>query len=337
MTESAQGIDEIAAGWAVRLHAGPLGPAEQSELEAWLATNLRHRGALVRAQAAWMDLDRLGALVNPIALNSVASPRQPSGELTIEAPLLKGQPDGTRRWLVAAGLAALTVAGTGVWWRRGQRGEVYESDVGEIRRVALPDGSHMVLNTATEAAVRFDAHRRDVQLTHGEGLFEVAKDAARPFVVHVGAVAVRAVGTVFVVRAVGERVEVTVTEGIVELSNSGSRNSPHRVSANEQAVVEPSQILTVRSLSSAQAERRLAWREGLLDLDGESLGDAVSEMNRHNHRHIMVEDATLAARPVVGRFRTNDPEGFAATVAIALGAETRDQGELIRLLPQSHP
>ena len=81
----------------------------------------------------------------------------------------------------------------------------------------------MVLNTATEATVRFDKAYREIELSEGEGLFQVAKDPKRPFIVRAGSVSVRAVGTVFAVRTIDQRVDVTVTEGVVELvEDSGS-------------------------------------------------------------------------------------------------------------------
>jgi transmembrane sensor len=54
-------------------------------------------------------------------------------------------------------------------------------------------------------------------------------------------------------------------------------------------------------------------------------------MNRHNSKHIVVDDPLLAARPVVGQFLANDPAGFATTVAVALGAQSIEQDDGIHL------
>jgi transmembrane sensor len=68
-----------------------------------------------------------------------------------------------------------------------------------------------------------------------------------------------------------------------------------------------------------------------LDFEGRPLIEAVSEMNRRNKKHILVDDPQLAARPVVGQFLATDPAGFAATVAVALGAHTVEQDDGIHL------
>jgi transmembrane sensor len=236
---------------------------------------------------------------------------------------LPQNPVNARRRLIVGGITAAVFGSSGAWWLL-RRDATYVSKVGEIRRVFLPDGSRMVLNTSTKATVRFDKMHRVIELAGGEGLFEVAKDSSRPFVVRAGSVEVRAIGTVFAVRSADQRVDVTVTEGIIELVDNGaSRNATvRRVVANEHATVMETSEVHVQSIPHAEAERTLAWRDGQVDFAGESLEAAVQEINRHNHRQIVIDDPALASRPVIGLFRADDPDGFAATVAAALGAHS---------------
>jgi transmembrane sensor len=333
MTQSNQRTDLIAAEWAVRLNERALTAQEQTELDQWLNADSRHRGALLRARAAWADLDRLSALAGPTPLSSrseeLAEGAQRRGE---NSPGLFRN----RRRFVASGIAALFLGAAGTWWID-WRNQTYVSKLGQIRRVNLSDGSRMVLNTASEATVRFDKARREIELTTGEGLFQVAKDPARPFVVRVGFVSVRAVGTVFAVRTAGQSVDVTVTEGVVELvDNSISGGGViRRIAANERATVMETSHVQVQSMPHAEAERRLAWRDGMVAFAGEPLTTAVEEINRHNRRQIVVDDPALASRPVVGMFHANDPDNFAATVATALGVQSIDQDDAIHL--RLHP
>lgn len=373
MTQSNQRTDLTAAEWAVRLNERALTTQEQTELDQWLDADTRRRGALLRARAAWADLDRLSALAGPTTplssrddggRNSASgstpqeivgppfSPFLEDREQSYAPPLApqvlragkvlaenaeRGDETSprlfrNRRRFVASGVAALFLGAAGTWWID-WRDQTYVSKLGQIRRVKLSDGSRMVLNTSTEATVRFDKAQREIELTTGEGLFQVAKDPARPFVVRAGFVSVRAVGTVFAVRTAGQSVDVTVTEGVVELvDNSASGGGViRRVAANEHATVLETSRVQVRSMPHAEAERRLAWRDGMVDFAGEPLTTAVEEINRHNQRQIIVDDSALASRPVVGTFRANDPDNFAATVATALGAQSVDQNDAIHL------
>jgi len=243
-------------------------------------------------------------------------------------------------------VAAVTVVGGGLSWiilRRGR--EHYTSGIGEVRRIALEDGSTMLLNTATEVAVQFSERQRNIRLIRGEALFEVAHDTARPFLVRVNDIAVRAVGTAFAVRLEAAQVDVTVTEGIVEVAepttalgsnqatSAASLPKAQRVAANERVVIGLAGAPEVRPIAPAEADRQLAWRQGLVSFDGESLQAAVAEINRHNRRQIVIDDPALAAKPVVGIFRATDLDGFSAAAAEALKARAIRDGDVIRLQP----
>ncbi len=319
MTDS-NSIDAAAALWVVRHRSAALTDEERREFDAWVVADPRHRGAFVRLNAVQTDLRRLMAL---------------SAGRREEAERMSGAFHAariTRRWALAASVASLAVGG-GAWLTWQSRGEKYISGVGELRAVSLPDGSNMSLNTATETRVHFSEAAREVQLARGEALFEVAKDRARPFVVRSGSLTVTAVGTAFVVRREGGRVDVTVTEGVVELSQSDatSTGTPRRVSANQRAVVTTASSIEVRPIEYQEAERRLAWRAGMVAFNGEPLAEAVAEVNRHNRRRIVVADAALAGRPVVGMFRANHIETFAQTAAAVMGAQVIEEGDVIRL------
>jgi len=330
-TQIVEPISEQAARWAVRVAAGRLSTAQQRALDAWLNADRRHHGAYIRARAQWVDLDRLAALHGPAS----SEPTKRDSRLRI-----------SRRELLAAGVAAIAVIGGGLSWMvlRGSR-ERYASGIGEVRRIALEDGSTLLLNTDSEVAVWFGEHNRNIQLIRGEALFEVAHDRERPFFVAVNDIVVRAVGTAFAVRLEAAQVDVTVTEGVVEVTEPAAapgsaepgppapRSETRRVAANERAVITHSRAAQVQSITPAEADRRLAWRQGMVSFDGESLQAAVTEINRHNRRQILVDDPALGAKPIVGVFRATDPGGFSVAAALALKASVIPDGDVIRLRP----
>ena len=323
-------ISELAARWVVRADPGGLSPDEQRELDTWLSADARHLGAYVRARALWIDLDRLAALHGHVT------------ELAIPVKRL------SRRRLIAAAIAAAGVAGGALSWKMlCNSSERYSSGTGEMRSIALSDGSRLLLNTKTEVVVRLTQQRRDVLLVRGEALFEVAHDRSRPFIVQARDAQVRAVGTAFAVRLEDARVNITVTEGTVEVVDLKSTSDPgrgplvasgsggKRVAAHERAIIAPMRAPEVEPVAPAEADRQLAWREGLVSFDGETLQAAVSEINRHNRRQIVIDDVRLASMPVVGVFSATDFEGFAAATAAALDALAIRDGDTIRLQSRS--
>jgi transmembrane sensor len=322
MRPAARKIDEEAARWAVRLSAGPLDPAEQEKLERWLSASPRQRGALIRARATWLDLDRFAALSGGTNLRPLGHP------LRLE-----------RRHFLAASMTVSMLAGGGVWFARRGRGETYASGIGEQRVVKLSDQSSLTLNTDSLVSVHFDQGSREVRLLKGEALFEVAQDKGRPFVVRAGALSVTAVGTAFAVRRDGSTVDVTVSEGVVELSpeRETAARPAQRVMANQLAIVTAERPVVVRTLSTEETERRLAWRGGMLVFDGEPLSEAVAEINRHSRRQIVIRDSALADRPIVGIFRAKDTTTFVSAASAVLGAQAVEKGDVIELRTSSSP
>ena len=141
-------------------------------------------------------------------------------ELNTAAPIGRVRPV---RWALA--LALVVAVGVGVLqpWRQI---DTYATAVGEQRLVVLKDGTKLSLNTATRVHVEFASKHRHVALECGEALFEVAKDAKRPFVVEAGGSEVTALGTVFSVRVTSdvahqtEVLAVTLVEGQVRVQES---------------------------------------------------------------------------------------------------------------------
>jgi transmembrane sensor len=306
--ETAEAINEQAMRWIARLDRDGPGAHFQAELDAWLAGDTRRQGAFLRAEAAWSMLGR-------------ASTLEPAEQ---DAP--PARPAFSRRRMLMGGggiAASLVAATTGLFAWRVARTVRINTAKGEIRRVPLDDGSMAIVNTDTRVRVDLQPRLRAVKLDEGEAWFEVAKDRDRPFVVTAGDVRVRAVGTAFSVRRLPTGAVVQVTEGVVETWCVGDEAGVVRLSQGGKAFVAPAAKPAVAPEVSEEIDRTLAWRTGLIILDGDTLAQAAAEFNRYNTRRIVIEDEALAAQTYVGRFRTNEPEAFVQSVALTLGARTQ--------------
>ncbi|MGA0599317.1 FecR family protein [Caulobacter sp. KR2-114] len=305
--QTASEVEAEAVGFALRLEQDGRTPALEAELQAWLAGDSRRAGALLQAEAAL-------ALMAAAPVQA-ASPARQAGRVN--------------RRLVAAAAGVATAGGAlGLWSLSRGQGRRYDTDIGEIRRVPLADGSTVAINTQSAVTVSLDEGLRHVRLRRGEAWFQVAKDSARPFVVEAGAVRVRAVGTAFSVRELPDRVEVLVTEGVVEAWRQGDAAARLQIAAGRMAVVGDQGPVLVRANDPTVVDRTLAWRDGKIDLAGETLGEAAAEFNRYNTRKVIVDDPALARAPLYGVFRADDPEGFAQAVAQSLGARVSLQGQI---------
>jgi transmembrane sensor len=307
-------IDDLACQWAARIDRG-LDDAERTTLGQWLDADRRHRGALLRAQAALSLLDRGRAL----------------GSIEEEAAEETPAPDRRRFLKIGAGGLAAAIAG-GIGLRMWPKGTPISTGIGEIRRLPLDDGSVAVVNSASRLRVAFTHDRRDIELAEGEAWFEVAKNRTRPFTVHAGPVRVQAVGTAFDVRRRDGGSEVTVTEGTVKLWSTASDSEPVLVSAGNHAMVSDNGVVEVASLAPAASDQSLAWRDGRIVLDDMTLAAAASEFNRYSTRQLVV-DPSLADKQVVGWFRTDDMDGFATASAAMVGGRVERDRNTIRIVP----
>ncbi|CAN5312636.1 FecR domain-containing protein [soil metagenome] len=301
--ESSATIDATAAAWAARVDRGQLSDADKAALETWAAQDPRRAGAYAKALAVSAHLDRargLGAGFTPST-----------------HPLARAA--GRRRLLATGGLlAAASVVGFLGYGALSLRGRVTTSK-GDLRRASLADGSAVTLDTDTAIRTAFDDRIRRVELLRGEALFDVAKDPARPFVVVAGDVRVRAVGTSFSVRAhADDQVEVIVREGVVEVWR-GAEGKPVRLAAEHAVQVAPLGAFRPTIVGAAAVDRAMAWRQGQIDLDGLTLGQAAAEFARYSDRRIVIDDPALAGLKVTGLFSASDPDGFAQAAALSLG------------------
>ena len=308
MTLSPQEIlERDAAEWAVAIDRGLSGD-EQATLDIWLAGDTRRQGALVRARAIWLNATG-GAQAEPAV-----------------RPTAPGRP--SRRWVLGGAMAACLAAALGLGVHL-MRQDTVLTRSGEVRRVALDDGSQAVLNARTRMVVRLTDTRRSIDLEGGEAWFEVAKDATRPFVVSTTAATVTAVGTAFSVREIGDVTEVVVTEGTVAVDPADGRPATY-VTAGGAIRIDRRHPMQQTELDTARVRRRLAWREGLIMLDGETLGEAAAEFNRYGGRRLVVAPE-VADNRVVGIFRIHDAEGFARANAELLSLKISVSTDEIRL------
>jgi len=310
-------IDAEAAEWAARVDGGPLSPEEQAALDAWTAADPRRLGAYAKARAVFVHARRARALGKDFDPEEFANDDSVDADA---APVRRG-----RRKLLALSGVAVTVltAGAAMMVVKGRlrAASRFVTARGEVRLFALPDSSTITLNTASVVEIEFDKARRLVKLISGEALFDVVKDAARPFVVEAGDTLVQAIGTSFTVRRLEDHpVEVLVRQGVVEVMRHAAQTTrPIRVEANMRAATAGASAIEAVPIAAAQISRELAWREGMLSFEDVRLDQAAAEFARYSDTRIVIDDPEVAAQTVTGLFSANNPAGFAKAVAAMRG------------------
>jgi len=318
-------IREHAAEWFLRLHAHDLSVAERFAYLQWLKASPAHIGETLQICKLYSTLHSLKQQLFFTNEDDVSNVIELAGEGA--AP-----PTRTRTsWHVRALLVVVTIgvallAGSIV--KRTWFDPTIETQASEWRSLALNDGSLVSVGPRTRLRNEFGEQQRLLHLARGEALFEVAKDASRPFIVDAELAVARATGTRFAVSRRDLAVIVTVEEGTVLVSQDDAPSHTVALGGGQQAIVAGSWPPIVRQVN---AGRELAWSSRHLVFDDDTVAAAAAEFNRRNRVLILVDPAVGAQR-VFGQFAADDPTSFAEAVAAAKkGVVVQQSGDVIRL------
>ena len=197
--------------------------------------------------------------------------------------------------------------------------QVYATAVGEIRPIVLDQWISLRVNTDTGATVTTHDEMCDVELDHGEVLFEVERESPRALRVVLGGMVMSTRAARFSVRVRDLRnVDLLVSKGQVTVGTT-------LVSEHQMAMISPDGM-RLRDLEEEDVARRLEWIHGRLAFAGEPLAEAVAEFNRYNKRKLMISDRTIGFIPIGGQFRVSDVPSFVAALRL-LGVRAADNDE----------
>jgi transmembrane sensor len=311
-------------------------PAEISKTDResftqWLRESPLHVAELLRIAQVHDALERF-KLWNEVEADVSSEPHNvvPLRELADASEDNEAPPrSGVSLWVMAA--CACFVAILGAWLAIGMRGQVIETDLAERRQVMLDDGTVVQLEPETKLRVKFEDNLRRVTLERGRALFRVSKNPQRPFLVSADHTSVRAVGTAFGVENGKRGVVVTVAEGKVAVArgkgsavleqpiadSAGARDGKTAaaevfLTAGQQVTVPSSGV--VNPVRAVDTTRALAWAEGQLVFENDTLADVVGEFNRYNRTQLTINDSELATRKVSGVFEATDTETLLAFI-----------------------
>jgi ferric-dicitrate binding protein FerR (iron transport regulator) len=234
------------------------------------------------------------------------------------------RPLWTRTWARAAAVLALVAGLTVLVQFYGGRTPapalaVFQNKTAQPLRQTLPDGSLVWLSSHAELTLAqgFNGAERTVFLK-GEAFFKVAKNPAKPFAVHTGAVVARVLGTSFNVKtsATGRRVEVSVTEGKVSVQEASPGTNPaHWPAAQNPAaggdgkrdvILLANQKVVFNGEPGGTGERGgfekaalpaeeipPAWMERALVFNNATVGEVIAELNGRFGAGIAPENESL--------------------------------------------
>ncbi|MEQ9557384.1 MAG: FecR domain-containing protein [Rhodospirillales bacterium] len=316
MTGAPHPIDDetwnAAFDWLMQAENNPGDPALAAALQVWLDADATHALAFEQVRRTWQAAPHL----QPALADH--TPPAPFHPVPIRpAPRLNRRQVLTGAGAMAAGLALY--AGTGA--PRRLFADIATA-TGELRTVTLEDGTHVHMDTATALRLDFTGHRRRAALLGGRAYFDVARDAARPFVVTAGPAEVTVIGTRFDLRLDDDSVSVAVEHGRVAVGINGQplTHADGLAGGNSLRI-----DLATRAVQRAATTPGIdtAWRDGRLEVEDWSIAQVLAELGRYHRGVILLGDAAFGHQRVSGSFDLTRPEQAARSVARAQGGRVR--------------
>ncbi|MGE0642269.1 MAG: FecR domain-containing protein [Nitrospira sp.] len=295
VSDSSSSCFEEATEWFARLRSENCSDEERRLFESWRSRAPEHAAAYEQVMALWSDPALRSAATQAAAL---------SRPFESTNPVARRVPFQVKPFALAATIAGvLILIGLGMDLPLRLASD-YHTSTGERQVVQLSDGSVVTMNTRSAIGMAYDDRNRRVDLLAGEAFFQVAPDAQKAFVVSSYGITTRAVGTEFLVRHQADGIQVTVTEGVVELAPAHSGWAPIHVAAGKQIVVstrgpEPARDVDVNRVTS--------WLRGRLVVEDARLGDVIEELRRYHSGTIQVWNRSVNEIRVSGSYNLADP------------------------------
>nr|WKN35783.1 FecR domain-containing protein [Tunicatimonas sp. TK19036] len=248
---------------------------------------------------------------------------------------------------VAASLLLMIMVGWAVWYAIQPEPTTDTEPVslmmkrtrkGEKRTVRLPDGTKVKLNANSVLVypTEFDHKVRSVRL-EGEALFDVTKDADRPFIIMSGDVKTQVLGTSFNVRAYDEEPGVTVAVVTGKVKVRGKRTSELYLLPEDVSYYHRSD--SSLSTSSQSVTDLTAWSRNILLFDEDPAEEVWRKLENWYGVNIILPDQPVITGNYSGRYhnealsRVLDGISYASEFAYEI---QENKNVIIKPLPMQH-
>jgi ferric-dicitrate binding protein FerR (iron transport regulator) len=303
-----------------RVLSGEAAPSETAALEKALAedSNLMERYKLM--QQFWNEHETVSPAEVEQGLNKVLDRLQLVPTTPVVILSGKGSIRRLLKRMLAAAVVIMLLGGIGYWYVTRQNINIAQASLlekhnarGTKSTIVLPDGSKIWLNADSKIKYppAFVGHLREVYLS-GEAFFDVARDATKPFIIHLSKGTIKVVGTSFNIRAYENEklIETSVSTGRVAFIPARTKaiqqpdtifitpNNKVRYSLNDDQVkIEP----------TAAAEDK-AWTEGKLIFKALTLEEIAIELERNFGKKVVFVDEEPKQYRLTGTFENNSLE-----------------------------
>lgn len=296
LTDSRRQALRSASHWYAVLSGECVSPQQEARWQQWHEEDKDH-------QWAWQQVENLRSQLSHVQ-GDIASRALHDTHLT--------------RRHVMKGLLLLFGVGGGWQLWQSETGEGLHADYrtakGAVSHQLLEDGSLLTLNTQSAADVRFDAHRRVVQLWYGEISITTAKDVQlRPFRVLTRQGLITALGTEFTVFQQDNLTHLAVQQHAVEVSLANHPQEKRIVNAGKSLQFSAFEFGAITPTDDESA----SWAQGVLSFSDKPLSEVIATLSRYRNGVLRCDPAVAGLR-LSGTFSLKNTDAILNVIAQTL-------------------
>jgi ferric-dicitrate binding protein FerR (iron transport regulator) len=294
----------------IRYFEGTVDPSETEKVEQWRKTNKENERLFRQYRTLWEIPEKISRhkAGTEESLQAVKK-RIPSFRKTRHMNFLKYAAAAVFLSLI---ISSLLLFNHTARMNRMQRAgiqpviEKITANRGMVTKVTLSDGSEVTLFPGSKLSfpTTFTGKTRPVELS-GEGFFSVTHDGKKPFIVKTKQLDVEVLGTKFNVRTGNDEevFETVLVEGSVRLQeHDGGKETPLITMRPNQRVRYDSRKKKMEVYDETDLEKYIAWTEGRLVFDADSLSEVVRKLEKWYNVSILIKNDQLKGYIFTGKF-----------------------------------
>lgn len=193
----------------------------------------------------------------------------------------------------AAAVLILFVTGVGYWLATKDNIQTYTTAQNEQKQVKLEDGTSIVLEASTAITVSdgYNKKNRTVTMTQGKASFTIEHQDKLPFIVEMGKVYVRDIGTAFDIKMDKNQILLAVTNGVATFNKQNSGESKELKAGSSLVYDIASDKFIEPTVVGAQQDTAIE-----LTFNNAPLADVIKLIQLKHKKNIKLENTNMGKK-----------------------------------------
>jgi ferric-dicitrate binding protein FerR (iron transport regulator) len=192
------------------------------------------------------------------------------------------------RNLITIAAVFIGFVGIGLWFvLQGNHPVMYETALNEQKKITLPDGSVITLQSSTkiEVPAGFNKSGRTIIMDAGEALFDVVHNPGKSFIVELGSTQIKDIGTSFTIHREINSIDVSVSTGKIAFVKLSTRET-RELNAGSAITFD----LKSESFGNMRTGDPMKIMEQMLDFENAPLSEVIVSIQKVYGKKITLTD-----------------------------------------------